>query len=466
MPRTPLVLLLALATLPAAAAPPSPPPAGNWPSFRGPHAAGVADGQNLPDRWSAEEGVHLRWKTAIPGLAHSSPVVWGNHLFVTTAVAKNTSSEFKPGLYGDGTTASDRTAQHEYRVYCLDKRSGKILWQRTAFTGVPRSGRHIKSTYANPSPATDGRRVVVHFGSEGLYAYDFAGKLLWKKDLGVLTTSAYDVPDYEWGYASSPIFYRDSVIVQADTTGDDFLLALDAATGKERWRTVRQELPSWSTPNVYEGPTGPELVTNAPNFIRGYDPTTGREKWKLGGSSQITAPTPIFTEQFLVVSSGRRPGKPLFVLKPGASGEITLPEGKTSGEFVVWSREGRGSYMPTPIIYGPYLYSLNNDGVFDCYDLATGTEIYRERIPHHGSGFSASPVAADGKLYLASEDGDVFVLRTGPKFEVISKNPMGEVLMATPALSGGTMYVRGRSHVFAVGPDSPQKPKKAKTTKK
>jgi len=241
------------------------------------------------------------------------------------------------------------------------------------------------------------------------------------------------------------------VFVQCDTQKDSFLLALDAETGETIWKTDRDELPSWGTPNVYSGPAGTELVTNAANFIRGYDPTTGEELWRLGRSSKITAPTPVFGEDLIVVASGRRPEQPIFVLRPGARGDITLPEGQTSSEQIVWSRERRGSYMPTPLIYGGILYVLANNGIIDAYELETGEEIYRSRIPHLGSGFSASPVAADGKIYLSNEDGDMIVIAAGREFRHIATNPMGELLMATPALSEGVMYVRSAQSLFAIG---------------
>jgi len=336
-------------------------------------------------------------------------------------------------------------------VMALDRATGAILWERIAHEGVPRDRRHIKATYANSTPATDGRHVVALFGSEGLYAYTVDGHLLWTKDLGRLDVGAYDVPDYEWGSASSPIIHEDLVIVQCDTQNDSFLLAADIATGDTVWRAERDELPSWGTPTVVVHDGGAELVTNASNFIRGYDPLTGRELWRLGGSSKITAPTPFAAGGLVVVASGRRPERPLFVLRPGARGDITLEAGQTANEWVVWSLTGRGPYMPTPIAYGELLYVVSNNGVIDCYDLTTGEEIYRTRVSHRGGGFSASPVAADGKLYLAGEDGDLFVVRAGPEFALVSYNPMGERLMATPALADGVLYVRGERHLFAVG---------------
>jgi len=421
----------------------------HWPSFRGSGAIGVSDGQNLPDKWDGAKGENIRWKTRIPGLAHSSPVVWGHQIFITSAISAKANAGFKPGLYGAGTASEDRS-QHQWVVICLDKSSGKTLWQNVAVKGVPKDKRHIKATYANGSPATDGRYVVAFFGSQGLYCFDMDGKRQWAKDLGRLDVGAYDSPTYEWGSATSPIIYRDSVIVQCDAQKGSFILAVDIKTGKTLWKVKRDELPTWGTPTICNGPNGPELVTNGSKFIRAYDPATGKELWRLGGSSKITAPTPFLADGLIIAASGRHPERPLFAIHIGSRGDLTLGQGQTSSKHIAWSK-ARGSYMPTPLAYRGLLYILNNNGRFDCYELKTGKEIYRQRIKHAGSGFSASPIAADGKIYLPSEDGDIFVIKAGREFEQIAKNPMGENLMATPALSEGTMFVRAREHLIAVG---------------
>ena len=420
------LLFLALASgvpLLASAAGGEPPSIRHWPQFRGAGAAGVADGADLPDAWDGERQGGILWKTRIPGLAHSSPVVWGDQVFVTTAVSSRPDATFKPGLYGEGTASEDRSV-HRWQLLSLDKRTGKLLWERTAYEGEPREKRHVKATYANATPATDGRYVVAFFGSQGLYAYDLDGNLKWKRDLGRLDAGAYDAPDYEWGTASSPIIHKDLVIVQCDQQKDSFLMALRLKDGEVAWKAAREELPSWATPTVYpgEGAGRAELVTNAPNFIRGYGPETGRELWRLGRSSQITAPTPVFDGELIVVMSGRRPNAPIFVVKAGASGDITLPEGATAGGPVLWTRERAGSYMPTPLIYRGQLYVLKNQGILACYDLRSGDQKYEQRLPGVTSGFSASPVAADGKLYLPSEDGDVLVVKAGPQFELMGRN--------------------------------------------
>jgi outer membrane protein assembly factor BamB len=424
--------------------------AGQWPSFRGPSASGVAEGQGLPDRWDGAARQNVLWRTPIPGLAHSSPIVWGDTVFVTTAVSSRKDATFKPGLYGDGDASDDRSV-HKWVIYAIDKRTGRVRWERVAREGAPRNKRHIKSTYASATPATDGRIVVAWFGSEGVHAFDVNGAPLWQVDFGRVDMGAYDIPTYEWGPASSPIIWNGLVILQCDTQADSFVLALDVETGETVWKTSRNELPSWGTPTVAETPAGPELVTNASNFIRGYDARTGRELWRLAGSSKITAPTPIFADDLIVVASGRAPERPIFVVKPGSQGDLTLARDQTSSSAIAWSRPGRGSYMPTPLAYQGLLYVLANNGVLDAYDLKTGKEIYRQRLPLVGSGFSASPVAADGKIYLSNEDGDMLVVRAGPTFDHIATNSIGELLMATPALSEGVMFVRGAASLFAIG---------------
>ena len=407
----------------------------NWPSFRGPDASGAADKQKLPVRWDAAKGRNIAWKSAIPGLAHSSPIVWGDHVFVTTAISSRPNANFKRGLYGDG-DASDDTSPQEWKLYCLNLKTGAVIWDRVAYKGQPKEKRHIKSTYSNATPATDGEVVVAFFGSQGIFGYDLNGNALWNRDLGRLDVGAYDLPEYEWGTASSPILYRGLVIVQCDQQKGSFLIALDRKTGKTVWKTERDELPSWGTPTVYPGKNGAELVTNASNFIRGYDPMTGRELWKLGGSSKITAPTPIFSGDLMLVASGRRPEAPIFAIR--------------SGGQVAWQKTQRGSYMPTPLFYRGLLYVLGNAGIFDCYEFQTGREVYRERVPHQGSGFSASPVVSDGSIYLPGEDGDVFVVRAGEKFEILAKNSMDDPVMASPAISGGTLLLRTQHHLWGI----------------
>ena len=316
------------------------PATGSWPSFRGPSASGVADGQGLPNSWDVRTGENVVWRTPIPGLAHSSPVVWGDRVFVTTAISSKGNATFKPGLYGDGDASEDRSS-HKFVLYAIDKRTGTIAWERVAFEGEPRSKRHIKSTYASASPATDGRIVVAWFGSQGVYAYDMNGNVLWKVDIGRVDMGAYDIPSYEWGPASSPIIWQDRVFIQVDTQADSFVLALDARTGNVIWKADRQELPSWGTPTVVSTSAGEELVTNASNYIRAYEPRSGKELWKLGGSSKITAPTPFAANGLVIIASGRAPERPIFAVKPGGRGDLTLASDQSSSAQIAWSKTGR-----------------------------------------------------------------------------------------------------------------------------
>jgi outer membrane protein assembly factor BamB len=432
----------------------------NWPSFRGANASGVGDGRQTPTSWDVTKSVNVVWKSAIPGFAHSSPIVWGDRVYVTTAVSSNPNPYFRHGLYGDVDSDKD-VSKHTWRVICLDKRTGKTVWDRVAAEGVPRVKRHIKSTHANSTPATDGKHVVAFFGSEGLYCYDVNGKLLWKQDLGVLDAGWFYDPDYQWGTASSPIIYKDMVIVQCDVQKDSFIAAYSLKDGKQLWRTAREEIPSWGTPTVYEGKARAELVTNATRAARGYDPATGKELWRLTGNPEVTATTPIAGHDLIFICNSYRPNQPIYAIRPGAVGDISLKEGKTSNDFVAWSYQRGGTYMPTPLIYGDYFYTCANQGVLSCYNARTGERLYQQRIGDKGGAYSASPVAADGKIYLSSEDGEVFVVKAGPKYELLATNPIGEVLMATPAISDGMIFVRGQHTLFAIA-DASASPKAAK----
>lgn len=426
----------------------------NWPSFRGPGASGVADGQAPPVTWDAEQSKNIRWKTKIEGLGHASPIVWGDRVFVTTAISSRPDPEFRPGGVRGDNTSDDRTEQ-TWKLFSLDKATGRIIWERTIYKGSPRLGRHLKSTFATATPATDGQRIIVSLGAEGLYSYDFDGNPLWKKTLGVVGHSSY-------GFGSSPTIHRDLVIVQADTNlggkpqgngPSSFIAAFDLATGEERWRTPRDEdsSSSFGTPVIYEAAGRSLIVANGGKRARGYDPATGKEVWSLAAPASIVTPTPVIGHGLIFVMSGDTGYQPIFAIRPTATGDITLKPDQETNDFVVWSTTRGGSFTPTPIVYGDYLYSINVSGIVGCYDARTGERKYLGRLEHLGDGFSSSPVAADGRLYFASEDGDVFVVKAGPTFEVVARNPMGEVILASPAISGGTIFIRTLHHLVAAG---------------
>ena len=446
--------------------PPSSITAQNWPSFRGPHASGVADGQYPPLTWDAGKGLNVRWKTAIPGFGHSCPVVWNDRVFITTAVSGDPKATFKPGLYGNVDSVNDTTV-HTWKVYCLDKRSGKILWERVAQEGVPKIKRHTKGSHANCTPVTDGTHLVVCFGSEGLYCYDFQGALLWKRDIGVLDSGFFFDADYQWGFGSSPILFRSLVILQCDVGKNSFIAAYDVANGREVWLTPRDEIPSWGTPTICNVAGRPELVTSATKYARAYDPVTGQELWRLGRHAEITVPTPVAGCGLVFITSGYRPIQPIYAVRPGASGDISLKDGKDSNQSVAWSKNRGGPYMPTPIVYGDYLYTCSNNGIVACYQAKTGKQLYQERLGGSG-GYTASPVAADGKIYFTSEEAGVRVIKAGPNFELLATNPIGDACMATPAIADGLFFARTQHFVYAFGRPIPPKvlaPKSSNSSK-
>jgi len=421
----------------------------NWPSFRGAGAAGVADGFPLPSEWDGPTSKNILWKTPIAGLGHSSPIIWGNRLFVSTAISGVEKPELKVGLYGDIGSVQDASS-HRWVVYALDTRSGKVVWEKTVYTGVPKVKRHPKATHANSTLATDGKHLVAFFGSEGLYCFDMDGKLLWKRDLGLLDSAYYVVPDAQWEFASSPVIYQGMVLVQCDVLNGSFVAALNIKDGTDLWRTPRTDVPTWGTPTVHaDGPTA-QMIVNGYKHVGSYDVRTGKELWRLKGGGDIPVPTPVLAHGMVFITNAHGPMAPILAIRLNATGDISLAPNETSNQFVAWSNPRDGAYMITPVVYGDYLYNAKNNGVMSCYEAKTGTKLYQERLGAGTSGFSASPVAGDGKIYFAGEDGDVYVVKAGPKFELLAKNPMGEVCMASPAISGGVLYFRTQSHVVAI----------------
>ena len=419
----------------------------NWPAFRGDNAAGNGDGQGAVVEWDIDTKQNITWKTAIPGISNASPIVWGDRVFVVTAISSAGNNLFKPGLYGDVAPVED-VSEHSWKIYCLDKKTGKIVWERVAYTGAPKVKRHTKSSQANSTPVTDGKRVVAVFGSIGmLAAWDMDGKPLWTEQIGVIDSGWFFDPEYQWGHSSSPIIYGNTVIVQADQQKKSYLAAFDLNTGKQVWRTDRDEIPTWGTPALFRADGKDQIVTNGTK-VRGYDPKTGKLLWTLGPNSEVTVGTPVVGEGLVFVTGGYPPVRPIYAVKPTAAGEITLTKEKNTNEAIAWSNE-QGTYIPSPIFYEGLLYTCGNNGILSAYDAKTGERIYRSRIGGGGS-FVASPVAADGRLYLASEEGDIFVVRAGRTYEEMAKNEMKEVIVGTPAVSDGFIIVRTLGHVYGV----------------
>lgn len=418
-----------------------------WPSFRGPWAYGFIDNVKTPTAWSVDSSKNIKWKTPIPGLGHSCPIIWDNYLFVTTATSEKKDESLKVGLYGDIDMAADSGIM-EFKVYCLDKNNGKIIWEKVAQKGIPKSKRHTKSSQANCTPATDGKYLVVHFGSEGLYCYDLKGNLIWKKDLGILNPGPYTDPGVEWGYASSPIIYKNRIIVQCDIPKNPFIDELDLATGKEIWRTSRgDEVSTWCTPAIYSKDGKTQIIANGYMHICGYDFETGKEIWKLSNGGDAPAPTPVVLNNLIYLNSAHGKNSPIFVVKPEATGDITLAPDSTKNKFIAWSIKRGGAYMQTPLIYGDYLYNLQVNGLLTCFNAETGEVKYKENLK---DAFSASGIAADGKLYFTSEQGNIFVVKAGAEYKLLAKNKMNDVCMATPAVSGNTLFFRTQHFIIAV----------------
>ena len=425
----------------------------DWPAYRGPAASGVGEGAT-PTRWNADANAgptrNVKWTTPIPGLGHSSPVIAGNRLFVTTAVSSAGKAPLKIGAYGSGNSAQDDEEQ-EWVLYCLDKRTGAVLWRQVAHRGKPRARRHTKATHANTTVATDGKRVIALFGSEGLYSYTLDGKLEWRKDLGTLDMAPSDDRTLSWGFASSPALFEDTIVIQSDSKKDGFLATFAAADGRELWRVPRGNISvcSWATPGVFKTGSRTQIVTNGYPYIAGYDFKTGKELWRLKSEGDIPVPTPFMANGLIYVANAHGGKAPLYAIRPDASGDITPLAGSRVSAGLAWSDERNGSYLQTPVAYGDLIYASTGQGIFKAYEARTGRKLYEQRLGEGGS-FTSSPVAADGKVYVSNEDGQTFVAKAGPVFEVLAVNQLGEYILSTPAISDGALYVRTPGNVFAI----------------
>lgn len=441
-----LILILAFCLLPSAF------PQGvfsqNWPQFRGERANGYLDNANIPTTWNVETGENVKWKTPIPGLGHSCPVIWKDKIFVTTAVSASGNDDLKVGLYGDIDEDQDESV-HQFKVYCLDKKTGKIIWEQIADEGIPITKRHTKSSHANPTPATDGKYLVVFFGSQGLFCYDLDGKLLWKKNLGRLNAGPYTDPEIEWGMAASPIIYKNRVIVQCDVVDQSFIASFKLRTGKEVWRKNRDEIASWGSPTIYDNHRPAQIIVNGWKHMGGYNFKTGKEIWKMSGGGDAPSTTPVVALDHIFINNSHGRYSPIYVVKPSARGDITLGKEETSNEHIVWSIKRGGAYMQTPLIYGDYLYNLRGNGSLSCFNALTGELMYKETIGTEA--FTASGVASDNKLYWSSEHGNAYVIEAGPKYKLLSVNKMDDICMSTPALDKGTIYFRTQHYLIAIG---------------
>jgi outer membrane protein assembly factor BamB len=419
-------------------------PVTNWPQFRGPGAMGVADNPNLPDRWSTSENV--AWKTEVPGRGWSSPIVWGDRVFLTTVVSEGEVEAPKKGLYFGGERREIPTATHRWLVLCLDLKTGREIWREEAFRGTPPSPLHVKNTYASETPVTDGERVYVSFGNVGVFCYDFDGHKVWSTNWPAVKTRN------GWGSAASPVLHKDRLFVVNDNDDKAFAVALDAKSGRELWRVSRDEKSNWATPYIWQNEKRTELITAGTRKVRSYD-LDGKLLWEFGGMSSIVIPTPFSKFGLLYVCSGYVGDKvrPVFAIKPGASGDISLKPGETNNAFIAWYQPLAAPYNPSPLLYGDYFYVLFDFGFLAGHDARTGRQVYeKQRIRPETTSFTASPWAANGRIFALSEDGDTFVFQAGPEFRLLHKNSLDEMCMATPAIAGDRLLIRTLSKLYCL----------------
>jgi outer membrane protein assembly factor BamB len=445
--------------------------AADWPQFRGPGNSGVATDTPFPDDWSATKNV--TWKVKVPGYGWSSPVVWGDKVFVTTAVSdkqKKPSAGFggfgggfpkkggfpkmkggfpKKGGFGGGLGKAP-DAVYRFEVHCLDRATGETLWKKVADEHKPTTPINPSNTYATETPVTDGERVYAYFGMNGVYCYDFAGNRVWKKDLGAYPTM------FGHGSGASPALAAGRLFVQCDNERKSFLVALDAKTGDECWRVERDEKSTWSTPFIWKTRDRTEVVCSG-NTIRSHDPATGKLLWELGGVQGQYCATPVADEERLYVGTGGMFGRrPLLAVRAGASGDITLKAGETSNAGVAWSRTQAGPGMASPLLYRGYLYVADqNGGYLNCYDARTGKPAYTRKRLDGAKGFTASPWAQGDAIYCLDEDGTTLKVRAGPQFEELGSSGVEEMCWASPAVSRGALFLRGVEHLYCISRASP-----------
>lgn len=415
-----------------------------WPQFRGPQSSGVvADDPRLPERWSTTENV--RWRTAIPGAGWSSPVVWGDHVFVTTAIT-DTPPPAKARVYNAGEVAKTSPRQR-WVVLDIDANSGKVRWQREVGAGMPAQPNHLKNSFASETPVTDGQRVYAYFNHAGLFAFDFKGRQVWSRPMPAPRMRS------GWGAAASPVFHDGRIYLVNDNEDASYLLALDAKTGKEVWKVDREPGSSWVTPFVWTNPLRTEIVTIGWKKIRSYD-LSGQPLWEMSGVSTLSIPTPVASGGLLYLSSGFRvePLKPVYAVKPGATGDISLRKDETANAFVAWSSPALASYNPSAIVYRDTYYTLHDTAFLTANDARDGREIYpKQRVSADSTGFTASPWAYNGRLFALSEDGDTFVIEAGPSFKVVGRNALDEMTLATPAIAHGSLFIRTASQLYRIG---------------
>lgn len=426
-----------------------PRPGVDWPSFRGIRATGVSEGYPTPTTWDVPNGRGVRWKVPIEGLGHSSPIIWGDRLCVTTAISQKPDAALNLSLAASLSSVDDRTV-HTWKLICLEKRTGRRVVDVAIFAGVPKIGRHARSTHANSTVATDGKHLVAMLGSEGLYVFDLNGKLSWRKDLGTIDSGYHVDPADQWAFGSSPIIHEGAVIVQADGQGKGFLAAFDLRHGRELWRTAREDVPTWGTPTPYPFGERTGIVVNGLRHIGGYDSRTGAEIWRVRGVGDIPVPTPVVGDGLVYITNAHGNGSTVFAVRQTARGEISL-DGDSVDASVAWKVPRHGAYIPTPVLYQGLLYLVRGSSPFLALDAKTGARVYQKRLGGDATDVTSSLIAGNGKVYVTSEDGEVFVVKAGLNFELLATNALGEPVLATPAISEGVLYFRTVKSLIAVG---------------
>ena len=417
----------------------------HWPQFRGADSLGTSeDDPRLPETWSDTENV--AWKTPMPGMAWASPVVWGDRVFLTNVISEGPVEPVKKGLYFGGNRPEVSQDPHRWVAYGMDFDTGNIVWETELRRGVPPTPRHLKNSYASETPVTDGERVYAHFGYLATWCLDLEGKILWKRDW-----NPYKIRN-DWGTAASPILHEGRLYLVNDNEERSSLSCLDKATGRTIWEVDRDEGSNWSTPFVWENDTRTEIVTTGTDRVRSYD-LDGKLLWELGGMSSITIPVPFAGHGMLYISSGYvgDQKRPVFALKPGASGDISLDEGQDSNEFIAWHHPQAAPYNPSPLLYKNLYYTLYDRGFITCHDALTGEELYgKQRLDRDSKAFTASPWAYNGRVFCLSEDGDCFVVEHGSNYRLVRKNSIGELCMATPAIAQGSLILRAAEHLYRI----------------
>jgi outer membrane protein assembly factor BamB len=420
----------------------------NWPGFRGANRDGIGDGAEPPVEFDLESGKGVAWQADVPGLGNSSPVVWGDRVYVTTAVAEGGSTPLRTGLTGSGEEVEENV-EHRWLLLAFDKKSGKQVWVTEVGRGIPLTKRHFKATQANSSPVTDGKHIVVVFPTAGLACVGADGKLHWKHGLGGLNAGGFNDPGLQWGFAASPILHDGKVILQVDIHEGAYLAAWSLKDGKPLWRTERPDVaPSWATPAIWPTPQGDQLVVNA-SIIRGYDPGNGKELWSLGPTSIQVVASPVVGKETLYVSSGYPPARPIYAVKPGIRGDHTIESDADAEGTLAWYQTRGGAYMPTPLLYRGLLYVVHHNARIVAHDSLSGSPVYKARFSAGGT-CTASPVVANGKIYQGTEEGTLYVLAAGPEHRELAVHDFGEPLMATPAISEGLLLVRTPSKLIAL----------------